>query len=389
MTFGEILRTLREERHWTQHDLQTTGLSRVLISHYEQGRRLPSFDHVQYLADALQVAVDVFFEGRGTAVAYETVLKAITHGTQAMQRCAWDEAETVWAQAWTLAMTYHFPQWAHEILWQRAETALARQAWSDVITYALPWLAHPEWGVPSDRPYRVLAVLGTAYRALGQLQTASLFYQLAQEYVSEHSDAGLRMAVNRGTCQWLLGYCEDACRLFAYARQEAALRGYAVVEAWATVGWTTVLLDGGETVPVPNALDHVEQLARLVSDATLNRALQQNRVVLARLMEDWDLMGELLQSLAHSYSEDPPPLSLVTEYLYRYAALGQWNAGEDLLRQARQSVGIGVEVQHFWNAAAVFYRGRDQTTRADKAHAFGQLRHLTWNESWQLFQDIQ
>lgn len=63
-TFGERLRKAREAKQLSQGDLATkTGFQPSAVSHFESGRRAPSFDNLKKLADALAVSVD-FLLGR-------------------------------------------------------------------------------------------------------------------------------------------------------------------------------------------------------------------------------------------------------------------------------------------------------------------------------------
>ena len=53
------LRAARENRQISQADLaQRSGLQPSAISHFESGRRSPSFDNLRRLADALEVTTD-------------------------------------------------------------------------------------------------------------------------------------------------------------------------------------------------------------------------------------------------------------------------------------------------------------------------------------------
>jgi transcriptional regulator with XRE-family HTH domain len=57
--FGEGLRKTREEKGLSQAELaQKSGLQPSAISHFESGRRSPSFDNLKRLADALSVTID-------------------------------------------------------------------------------------------------------------------------------------------------------------------------------------------------------------------------------------------------------------------------------------------------------------------------------------------
>ncbi len=66
-TFGERLRRTREDKGLSQGDLaHKTGLQPSAISHFESGRRSPSFDNLKRLADALAVTID-YLMGRESA----------------------------------------------------------------------------------------------------------------------------------------------------------------------------------------------------------------------------------------------------------------------------------------------------------------------------------
>lgn len=57
--FSERLRTTREAKNLSQTALaERCGLQPSAISHFETGRRLPSFDNLKRLADALGVTID-------------------------------------------------------------------------------------------------------------------------------------------------------------------------------------------------------------------------------------------------------------------------------------------------------------------------------------------
>jgi transcriptional regulator with XRE-family HTH domain len=57
--FSDRLRRAREERGLSQAQLgEKAGLQAAAISHFENGRRSPSFDNLRALADALNIATD-------------------------------------------------------------------------------------------------------------------------------------------------------------------------------------------------------------------------------------------------------------------------------------------------------------------------------------------
>lgn len=64
MEFGDRLRQTREAKGMSQQDLaDRAGIQASAVSHFELGRRLPSFDNIRRLADALNVTSD-FLLGR-------------------------------------------------------------------------------------------------------------------------------------------------------------------------------------------------------------------------------------------------------------------------------------------------------------------------------------
>lgn len=62
--FQENLRKAREDKGLSQSDLaDRTGFQPSAVSHFETGRRAPSFENLKRLADALGVSID-FLLGR-------------------------------------------------------------------------------------------------------------------------------------------------------------------------------------------------------------------------------------------------------------------------------------------------------------------------------------
>lgn len=57
--FAERLRAQREMKNLSQTELaKRSGLQPSAVSHFETGRRAPSFDNLRRLADALSVTID-------------------------------------------------------------------------------------------------------------------------------------------------------------------------------------------------------------------------------------------------------------------------------------------------------------------------------------------
>jgi transcriptional regulator with XRE-family HTH domain len=67
--FGSRLRAAREQKGLSQSELaEKAGLQPSAVSHFETGRRAPSFDNLRALADALSVTID-YLSGRQDAAA--------------------------------------------------------------------------------------------------------------------------------------------------------------------------------------------------------------------------------------------------------------------------------------------------------------------------------
>jgi transcriptional regulator with XRE-family HTH domain len=68
--FSDRIRKIREERGLSQSELaEKAGLQTSAISHFETGRRAPSFDNLKRLADALSTPIDALLERKVEATA--------------------------------------------------------------------------------------------------------------------------------------------------------------------------------------------------------------------------------------------------------------------------------------------------------------------------------
>ncbi|POB10195.1 hypothetical protein [Sulfobacillus sp. hq2] len=253
------------------------------------------------------------------------------------------------------------------------------------VQFGLLWLAHPEWTLPSDQYYWLLAILGAAYQKLGQLRTAELFYRLAQDHTGSYTESGLRMALNRGTCAWLLGEVDEAQRLFEFTRVESQQRGFALVEAWATIGWTTIQFYNQKLDGTLAALNRVEQIAMMLEESSLIHAVWHNQVVWARLTNQWDQQRDFLQRLEDAYATSDLPITLLTEYLYRWTHLHAYDRAQDCLMRARTRSAIGIESTEFWQAAATYFAACHNHVAWNVAQRFSQRPTISWEDSWHLF----
>ena len=64
MNFGQLLKELRLSKHLTQEQLsEKLGVSKSRISMYENGKREPSFEMLESLADFFNVNLDMLLRG--------------------------------------------------------------------------------------------------------------------------------------------------------------------------------------------------------------------------------------------------------------------------------------------------------------------------------------
>lgn len=99
--FENILRRIREQKNLSQSELgEKAGLQPAAISHFENGRRAPSFANLRKLADALSVSID-YLLGREEepAGAGPTVEAVFRH----MQKMSATDQDALEAMAETLA----------------------------------------------------------------------------------------------------------------------------------------------------------------------------------------------------------------------------------------------------------------------------------------------
>jgi transcriptional regulator with XRE-family HTH domain len=70
MHVGEAIRTVRQERGWTQVQLaEASRLSPNYVARLERGELGPSFFVAQQIAEALEVAIEALLQPQGRATA--------------------------------------------------------------------------------------------------------------------------------------------------------------------------------------------------------------------------------------------------------------------------------------------------------------------------------
>lgn len=99
--FAERLRAARELRKMSQSDLaERTGLMPSAVSHFETGRRSPSFANLKALSDALKVTTD-YLIGRSDSmeVSNSVSIKLLRHA----QKMSDEDLETITRMAEVMA----------------------------------------------------------------------------------------------------------------------------------------------------------------------------------------------------------------------------------------------------------------------------------------------
>ncbi|MGA7915303.1 MAG: helix-turn-helix transcriptional regulator, partial [Candidatus Acidiferrales bacterium] len=99
--FAERLRTARELRKMSQSELaEKTGLLPSAVSHFETGRRSPSFANLKVLSDALSVTTDYLIGRSGSMeVSHAVSLKLLRHA----QKMSDEDLETITRMAEMMA----------------------------------------------------------------------------------------------------------------------------------------------------------------------------------------------------------------------------------------------------------------------------------------------
>ena len=74
MIIGDRLRAMREEKHFSQGDIEKkTGLLRCYISRVENDHTVPAIETLEKMARALEVPMyQLFYDGEGTAETAES-----------------------------------------------------------------------------------------------------------------------------------------------------------------------------------------------------------------------------------------------------------------------------------------------------------------------------
>lgn len=75
MEFSQIVKSLRLERGWSQQEVaDRAGLNKMTISQYENGKRKPSFEVIEALAE-----IDLIEAYRHAGAETQAAIRAIPH----------------------------------------------------------------------------------------------------------------------------------------------------------------------------------------------------------------------------------------------------------------------------------------------------------------------
>ncbi|PSR24456.1 MAG: hypothetical protein C7B47_14780 [Sulfobacillus thermosulfidooxidans] len=369
-SFGESLRKLRLERGLRQKDLAGPGLSRSLISMYESGRLLPSYEILQSLATRLGVSVEVFFGGASEPV-QRALLHIVNGACNAENIGDFETACELWDTARTLAATYHIEGWALQTKFRYALSLTECARWDEAVRALFDLLVDRdvhEMGMM----YEILRSLGKAHRYLGQPKHAIIAFQHARNLVSPSDVRWVRMGINVASELALSGQWESALAEFEECIAAARTMGEGILEGWALIGWTTAQLDQGIVQGCEEKLARAEELARILQYEQLSVAAAHNRAVFYRLTEQWGRMeGCLKYALART--EDPFSLGQLLAEELEWATQNQnWNQVDEIIRKGEELPIQGPVRARLWLSAARSFRLQGDIAKAESLFAKAQ-----------------
>ncbi|SDX06376.1 Transcriptional regulator, contains XRE-family HTH domain, partial [Alicyclobacillus hesperidum] len=332
-SFPEILRRLREERNLTQADLAGKGISRALISLYESGRRTPTYETLAYLAERLQVTVDIFF-GFNNEVVQKAMMTLIHQAEQAERQERWKDALEMWESAHNLCEAYHFTTWDFHINAHRGITLVNLERYQCAVEILLPLVVDPRLHDNRDVAYDILRGLALSTRQLGQLKMSETFFRLILHLLGPSDERWIRTHINLASIYELLGEHDQAIRHYITAAESARRMGNAELEAWAIIGWTTAEMSSGMTEHVSLLLDRAHDLAESQQDAYLLYAVRHNRLVLKRIQRDVDAFLRDYAVLLNEVPSDEWKARLLEEKIKWFLADQNWNDAETCLHEA-------------------------------------------------------
>lgn len=332
-SFPEILRRLREERNLTQADLAGNGISRAMISLYESGRRTPTYEVLAYLAERLQVTVDIFF-GAQNQVVQKAMMTMIHQAEQAEKQERWKDALELWESAHSLCTAYRFTTWDFHINAHWGITLVNLERYQCAVEILLPLVVDPRLHDKRDVAYDILRGLAVSTRQLGQLKMSETFFRLILHMIGPSDERWIRTNINLASIHELLGEHDQAVRHYITAAESARRMGDAELEAWALIGWTTAEMSSGMTEHVSLLLDRAHSLAESLQNTRLSYAVRHNRLVLKRIERDTDGFHREYQALLEEVPDDEWKARLLEEKIKWSMSTEDWGEAEARLNEA-------------------------------------------------------
>ncbi|MDP9727132.1 helix-turn-helix transcriptional regulator [Alicyclobacillus tolerans] len=388
-TFGEILRTIRTEKHLKQTDIVVEGITSATISQYESNKRLPSFEILTALAKKLNVSVAVFFPDSNNEGYNQVFATLMNQAERHERRKQWEEALESWEAALLFCRSHHYTSYLFQILQHKGIVLAELNRNQEAIDTLLGLLIHPEFTHDRDESYQILSVLGKCARELGQTEQSITFAQLAASLVGPSDERWIRMQINLGSGFQNLGEWDRAIYYFENAVARSREIGHGLLEAWSLVGLISAYLSKEELDYVNEYFERARQLAELLQDLKLRRSIKHTEIVYYRLKKQWmhakQTLFELLQSDELS---DQVRAELLHEQLLIAAGSKDFRLGEEA-QHAFEFLSVSSSMMGlFWLGAAEFYISFQNEERANEIlrHAASFLKVSHYHDTKQLLQ---
>lgn len=368
MPFGETLRSIRLERRLKQSDLATNGISRQLISLFESGERLPSYENLEYFARKLDVSVSVFFDNNIDEKVNKLLLILYKQGNFAEKEGRWSEALECWDNLLELCRSYNNTHKASHAQWHKGLAQCELGQWHDALNTLLPLLVQREFPNSDDTMYPFLQTLARCYRELGQNDHSITFFSLASSLVSPSDERWLRMHINIGSGYLLMGDLQHAERYFEESIEAAKKCGDGHLEVWALLGWVTTHLNRGMIDHVEGRLQRIQKLSDNLGMSEIKTELKHARVVLHRLAKEWNQALTLLDECLAIKKNNVEALGqLLHEKILIAAGTKNRVVGDEALTQIEALPNTVSSHARIWLAIAEYYLAFDNYHAASGA----------------------
>lgn len=284
-SFGVVLRQIRIEQNLRQSDLAQNGISRSLIGQYESGRRLPSYEMIQLLADRLNVSPSVFFNGHHDEQINRTIMTLVEQAGYAEKQSEWQKALDCWDSVLVLSRSFHINTCIVQAQWSKGVVLSKIERWQESIDILLPLLVQPDMNESLDSMFELLTILARCSRMLGHIHQCNTFLKIALHTISSTDIRWIRTQINIASELLMLDHFSEAAVTYRLAYEAAERVGEGLLESWARLGWTTAQLNLGKVEGVAEQLFKIERFYRLSQQQARNlgRRILHNQMMLFRL----------------------------------------------------------------------------------------------------------